>query len=74
MSGINLSITIYVLFVRTGVSSRRIWTSNMNSSYSDSCFIDSNTCPSTANTACSNGKDVTIECSKLIKEHTIYYK
>ena len=67
MSGINSSITIHVLFVRTGVSSRRIWISNMKSSYSDSCFVDSNTCPSTANTGCSHGKDVTIECSKLIK-------
>ena len=72
MSGINLSITIYVLFLRTGVSSRRIWISNMNSSYSDSCFIDSNTCPSTANTVCSDGKDATIECSKLVKIHIIY--
>ena len=37
----------------------------MISSYSDSCFVDSNTCPSTANTGCSHTKDVTIECSKL---------
>ena len=37
----------------------------MNSSYSDSCFVDSNTCPSIANTGCSHTKDVTIECSKL---------
>ena len=46
----------------------------MNSSYSDSCFVDSNTCPSTTNTGCSDGKDVTIECSKLVKIHTIYKK
>ena len=37
----------------------------MNSSYLDYCFVDSNTCPSTANTGCSHTKDVTIECSKL---------
>ena len=34
-------------------------------SYSDSCFVDSNTCPSTANTGCSHTNDVTIECGKL---------
>ena len=74
MCGINSSITMHVLFVRSGVSSRRVWISNMNSSYSDSCFVDSNTCPSTTNTGCSDGKDVTIECSKLVKIHTIYKK
>ena len=37
----------------------------MISSYSDSCFIDSNSCPITANTSCSHTNDVTIECGKL---------
>ena len=37
----------------------------MISSNSDSCFVDSNTCPITANTGCSHSNDVTIECGKL---------
>ena len=37
----------------------------MNSSYSDSCFVNNNTCPITTNTGCSHINDVTIECSKL---------
>ena len=46
----------------------------MNSSYRDSCFVDSNTCPSTANsTGCSHFKDVTIECSKLDKSFLQVY-
>ena len=61
----NFIISI-VHFVRPGSSSIPIWLSYMNSSYSDSCFIDSNTCPHTTNsTTCSHSKDVTIECSKL---------
>ena len=55
-----------LIFCRPENSSTEIWISHMNSSYTDSCFVDSNTCPITANSnGCSHFKDVTIECSKL---------
>ena len=37
----------------------------MNSSHSDSCFVENNTCPITTNTGYSHINDVTIEFSKL---------
>ena len=44
----------------------------MSSSSSDSCFVTSNSCPSSRVTSCSHSEDVTISCSKYnLHQHLI---
>ena len=49
---------------RSGSSSQPIWSTNMSSSSSDTCYGTRNSCPSTSVTSCTHSEDITVECSK----------
>ena len=56
---------IFTLF-RPGSSNQPIWSTYMFSSYYDTCYGTSNSCPSTSVTSCTHSEDVAVECSMLI--------
>ena len=53
---------MFSLIVRYGNSNQPIWSSNMTSTPSDSCFGSKNSCPAIPDTSCTHYDDVSIIC------------
>ena len=58
---------------RHGNSTQPIWSKNMNSTSSHSCYATGNTCPSSTITSCSHSEDVTVTCSKISLYSFLYF-
>ena len=58
-------ITVSYLSCRSDNSSQPIWSTNMYSLSTDTCFGTRNTCPLTSVSSCTHSNDVTVECSQL---------